>query len=117
MTGYGSDLYLALKNAFPNGVSGQDAVPKVTSGGYDTVYSWIYTFLNLATIQVAGADTPNNYEDDRWAWWQQYAIFSVDQTGNVMGNTSDFSLGLYSTIDDAPLTTYSYALYFAIGSA
>ena len=117
VTGYGSDLYLALKNAFPNGVSGQDAVPKMTSGGYDTVYSWIYTFLNLATIQVAGADTPNNYEDDRWAWWQQYAIFSVDQTGNVMGNTSDFSLGLYSTIDDAPLTTYSYALYFAIGSA
>ena len=115
VTGYGSDLYLALKNAFPNLVEGQDLVPCQHNAGYDTVYSWIESFLGLYTIQVTGADTPTVYTDDSWAWWQEYASYSVDSSGNVSGSTSDFALGLYSTIDDAPLTTYSYALYFGIG--
>lgn len=115
VTGYGSDLYLALKNAFPNLVVGQDVVPCYNNGYYDTVYSWITSFLTLSTIQVTGADTPLDYTDDSWAWWQEYAMFSVDSSGDVIGNTSNFALGLYSTIDDAPLTTYSYAMYFAIG--
>ena len=115
VTGYGSDLYLALKNAFPNLVNGQDVVPCYNNGYYDTVYSWISTFLGLYSIQVDGRETPSDYTDDTWAWWQEYASFSVNSTGDVSGSTSDFALGLYSTIDDAPLTTYSYAMYFAIG--
>ena len=114
VTGYGSDLYLALKNAFPNLVVGQEVVPCYDNGTYSTVYSWITSFLTLYTIQVTGEGTPS-YDDDSWAWWQEYAMFSVDSSGDVIGNTSDFALGLYSTIDDAPLTTYSYAMYFAIG--
>lgn len=115
VTGYGSDLYLALKNAFPNLVSGQDLVPCQHNVGYDTVYSWISSFLGLYTVQVTGKETPTVYTDDSWAWWQEYASYSVDSNGNVSGSTSDFALGLYSTIDGAPLTTYSYALYFGIG--
>lgn len=115
VTGYGSDLYLALKNAFPNLVVGQEVVPYYNNGSYDTVYSWISSFLNLYSVQVGGKLTPSDYTDDTWAWWQEYATFSVDSSGNVIGSTSDFALGLYSTIDDAPLTTYSYAMYFAIG--
>ena len=113
VTGYGSDLYLALKDALPNAVTGQDAVPS-SGGSYPSVYSWIERFLGLYTLQVAGGDTPNDYTDDSWAWWQEYASYSVGSNGVVAGTMSDFALGLYSTIDDAPLTTYSYALYYGI---
>lgn len=113
--GYGSDLYLALKNAFPGLVDGQDAVPYYNNGYYDSVYSWMDSFLDLYSVQVGGTSTPSDYSDDTWAWWQEYATFSVDSSGDVLGSTSDFAIGLYSTIDDAPLTTYSYAMCFAIG--
>lgn len=105
VVGYGSDLYLALKNAFPGYVSGQEVVPCYDNGSYQTVYSWINTFLTLYTVQVGSS----------WAWWQEYSEWTVDSTGEVSGSTSDFALGLISPLDDAPLTSYSYALYFAIG--
>ena len=116
VTGYGSDLYLALKNAFPGKVSGQDVVPYVSSGGYSTVYSWINSFLGLYSVQVEGKDTPSNYTDDSWAWWIEYSSYSVVSGGDVTGSVSNFALGLYSPISDAPLTLDTYALYFGIGS-
>ena len=115
VTGYGSDLYLALKNAFPGKVTGQDAVPCQSNGSYNTVYSWISTFLDLSTIQVTGKSTPTDYSDDSWAWWIEYSAYSVGDSGNVTGTVSNFALGLYSTISDAPLSTDRYALYFGIG--
>lgn len=117
--GYGSDLYLALKNALNTAnithVSGVDSVPYQNNGAYTTIYSWINEILGLSTVYVSAGDDPISYDDDEWAWWQQYAEYSVSSTGVVSGDSSDFSLGLYSTIDDAPLTTYSYALFFTIG--
>ncbi len=116
VTGFGSDLYLALKNAFPGKINGQDVVPCVSSGGYSTIYGWINSFLDLHSIQVDGKDTPSDYTDDSWAWWIEYSSYSVGTSGDVTGTISNFSLGLYSPISDAPLTIDTYALYFSIAS-
>lgn len=114
--GYGSDLYLALKNAFPGLVSGQEVVPCYNNGSYETVYGWLYSFLGVSSTWMdEGADEDDPY-DDIWAWWQEYYYYSVDSTtGDVTGSTSDFAIGLLSPVHDAPLYHPTFALYYAAG--
>ena len=116
--GYGSDLYLALKDVFGTLVQGQEVVPCYNNGSYDTVYGWLYSFLSVSSIWMGkGPDNVKYTDDDIWAWWQEYYTYSVDSvTGNVTGTTSDFAIGLLSPLQDAPLTHPTFALYFAAGS-
>ena len=116
--GYGSDLYLALKNVFGTLVQGQEVVPCYNNGSYDTVYGWLYSFLNVSSIWMGkGPDNVKYTDDDIWAWWQEYYYYSVDSiTGDVTGTTSDFAIGLLSPLQGAPLTHPTFALYFAAGS-
>lgn len=116
--GYGSDFYTALKQALPNHVTGSEVVPRiVVSPTYDIVYSWLDELLGLSTIQVTGSDTPTYYDDDSWAWWQEYFLYSVDPVDGdiVNSDTSDFALGFISPLNDAPITHTTFALYFSIG--
>lgn len=117
VSGYGSDFYLALKNAFGTLVNGQEVVPYYDNGDYYTIYGWLNSFLGISSVWMNdGADSSDPY-DDVWAWWQEYYYYSVDpNTGNAVGTTSDFAIGLLSPLADAPLTHSTFALYFAAGT-
>ncbi|WP_400153883.1 hypothetical protein [Candidatus Methanomassiliicoccus intestinalis] len=105
VVGYGSDAYLALKEALNVGtainVVGEETIP---AAGYNN-YSWIDTIFGLGTIQTQGASTPSDWTDDVYAYWSQY-----DGTST---NLSSFVLGSYSSISSAPLTQSVFTMTYA----
>ena len=87
VVGYGSDCYLALKDAIGSAnFTGEDTVP---GQGYNP-YGWIGDMFGLGTVQTAGTDTPSDWTDDKYAYWCIY-----DSTGLL----ADFVLGAYSPVD------------------
>lgn len=115
--GYGSDMYLALKNALGDKVDGQETVPYDDSNGYEVIYGWLYYLLGVNSVWMNSGVSPTDPYDDVWAWWQEYYYYSVDTgTGDVIGTKSDFAIGLLSPLQDAPLTHTTFALYFAAGT-
>lgn len=90
IVGYGSDCYLALKNAVgSNNFTGTDAVP---GAGYNA-YGWMDTLFGLGTVQTAGLDTPSDWTDDSYAYWCIY---------DASSHLADFVLGAYSPVDIDP---------------
>ena len=115
--GYGSDMYLALKDALEDMVDGQETIPCDDSMGYEVVYGWLYSLLGVSSIWMNEGQSASDPYDDVWAWWQEYYYYSVDSvTGDVIGTTSDFAIGLLSPLQGAPLTHPTFALYFAAGT-
>ena len=87
VVGYGSDCYLALKDAIGSAnFTGEDTVP---GQGYNP-YGWMGDMFGLGTVQTAGTDTPSDWTDDKYAYWCIY-----DSTGLL----ADFVLGAYSPVD------------------
>lgn len=87
VVGYGSDCYLALKDAVgAANFTGEDNVP---GQGYNA-YGWMGEMFGLGTIQTGGTDTPSDWTDDTYAYWCIY-----DSTGQL----ADFVLGAYSPVD------------------
>ncbi len=87
VVGYGSDCYLALKDAVGSeNFAGEDTVP---GQGYNA-YGWMGEMFGLGTIQTGGTDTPSDWTDDTYAYWCIY-----DSTGQL----ADFVLGAYSPVD------------------
>ena len=63
--GHGSDAYLAMKDALgAANVVGNEVIGEN--------YSWINTIYGLGTQQIAGQDTPDDYTDDKYVYWNQY---------------------------------------------
>lgn len=83
--GYGSDCYLALKNAVKSNITGTDVVP---GQGYNA-YGWMEQMFGLETVQTAGLDTPSDWTDDKYAYWCIY---------DAPGELADFVLGAYSPL-------------------
>lgn len=84
--GYGSDCYIALKNALGTAnISGVDAIP---GEGY-SAYGWMNQMFGLGTVQTAGTDTPSDWTDDSYAYWCIY-----DDAGHL----ADFVIGAYSPL-------------------
>lgn len=96
VVGYGSDAYLAFKNALnvasDANVVGEETIP---GAGYNN-YSWISAIFGLGTIQTAGQDTPSDWTDDKYAYWSQYDGTSTDLSKFVLGSYSPISSALYS---------------------
>lgn len=87
VVGYGSDCYLALKDAVGSAnFTGEDTVPGVEYNPY----GWIGDMFGLGTVQTGGTDTPSDWTDDTYAYWCIY-----DSTGQL----ADFVLGAYSPVD------------------
>lgn len=87
VVGYGSDCYLALKDAVGSAnFTGEDTVP----GLEYNPYGWMGDMFGLGTVQTAGTDTPSDWTDDKYAYWCIY-----DSTGLL----ADFVLGAYSPVD------------------
>lgn len=99
VTGYGSDAYLALKDALnvisSANVIGEETIPV---NGYNN-YSWIDTIFGLGTVQTQGLDTPSDWTDDVYVYWSQY---DGDYFGTGVGQLSGFVLGAYSPLTGAP---------------
>lgn len=117
VNGFGSDLYTALKQVVGDNVSAEEGVPGTTytSGSYSSYnsYSWLNSLFGVNSFQLEGADTPNDWSDDVWAWWTQYSAYTVlGDTSNVV---SDYVLGYYSPVAGAPNTDVHYAFVFSAG--
>lgn len=91
LKGYGSDAYLALKDAVgAENISAEESIP---GAGY-SAYSWMNTMFNIGTIQTAGINTPNDWTDDTYAYWCIY------DTPSNAAHLADFVLGAYSPLTD-----------------
>ena len=111
ITGYGSDLYLALKNAVGFNISAVEDVPGADHGTYITNYSWMNSLFGLGTLLVDEGE-PDDWSDDVYAWWTQYTDYSSSSKVS-----SDFVLGYYSPLSGAPNTQSTYALVYSEGTA
>ena len=106
ITGYGSDAYLALKDALnvttSANVVGEETIP---ANGYNN-YSWIDTIFGLGTVQTQGLGTPSDWTDDVYAYWSQY---DGNYSGEGSGQLSSFVLGAYSPLTGANEFSMIYA--------
>ncbi|MDC7951019.1 hypothetical protein PAA26_02905 [Methanomassiliicoccaceae archaeon COG_1] len=91
--GYGSDAYLAMKDALgAANVVGNEVIGEN--------YSWITTIYGLGTQQIAGQDTPNDYTDDKYVYWNQYDGVSLNPPKLIY---SGFLTGHHSSVPGAPM--------------
>lgn len=91
--GYGSDAYLAMKDALgAANVVGNEVIGEN--------YSWITTIYGLGTQQIAGQDTPNDYTDDKYVYWNQYDGVSLNPPQLTY---SGFLTGHHSSVPGAPM--------------
>lgn len=109
ITGFGSDAYLALLDAIgATNISAETTVPGV---GYNA-YGWMESMFGLGTVQTAGADTPTDWMDDKYAYWSIYDEHTcMNDTNDHLG---DFVLGAYSPLVGAgsPFCVDSLALIY-----
>lgn len=112
IVGYGSTVYLALKQALGSDVVGEDALPGTYNSTYQywTYNGWIDTIFGLGTTQTKGMDTPTDWTDDEYVWWQ---ILS-GTTG--AGTTLGFVLGYYSPLTSSDASLNALSLVYAEGS-
>ncbi len=111
IVGYGSDLYLAFKNAVGSNISAIETVPGDDYGTYTMYYSWMNSLFGLGTVLVDEGDE-DDWSDDIYAWWTQYTSYS-----DTSAVKSDFVLGYYSPLSGAPNTQTSYSLIYSEGTA
>lgn len=79
--GYGSDAYLALKDAVGSSLQGQ-MESWINHGGYYTYYSWMTSLFGVGTSSVTGDDGTVEYH-----YWASY-----DSNGGYL----NWTLGYYS---------------------
>lgn len=112
ITGYGSTVYLALKQVLGADVSGIDALPGVYNSTYSywTYNGWIDTIFGLGTNQISGMDTPSDWTDDTYVWWQ-----ILDGTSGT-GSALSFVLGYYSPLSCSEASLTGLSLVYAEGN-
>lgn len=112
IVGYGSTVYLALKQVLGADVAGIDSLPGVYNSTYQywTYNGWINTIFGLGTDQIAGMDTPNDWTDDTYVWWQ-----ILDGTSGT-GSALSFVLGYYSPLSCAEESLTGLSLVYRAGN-
>ncbi len=114
ITGYGSDLYLALKDAVGTNVSAVEEVPGVSYGDYLTNYSWMNSLFGLSTLLVDDKGD-DDWSNDIYAYWTQYTNYVAENDSN--NAMSEFVLGYYSPLSGAPNEMDSYYIVYSEGTA
>lgn len=101
--GYGSDAYLAMKDALgAANVVGNEVIGEN--------YSWITTIYGLGTQQIAGQNTPDDYTDDKYVYWNQYDGVSIDPPQLTY---SGFLTGHHSSVTGAPMDgTFAIMMHY-----
>ncbi len=112
VVGYGSTVYLALQQALGNDVVGEDALPGTYNSTYQywTYNGWIDTIFGLGTTQTEGMDTPTDWTDDKYVWWQ--ILSGTTGTGAALG----FVLGYYSPLTSSSASLNALSLVYAEGN-
>jgi len=113
-TGYGSDLYLALKNALGTNISAVEDVPGEDHGTYITNYSWMNSLFGLGTVLVDNKGD-EDWSNDVYAWWTQYTVYT-DDSNDENDVKSDFVMGYYSPLSNAPNVMTAYTLVYSEGT-
>lgn len=98
--GYGSDAYLALKNALPGQVFGQD-VTFIDHDGYYTYYSWMDRVLGAGTLSEFGS----NYST--YIYWASYTCD---------GDYLSFTLGYYSKLIGSPNGACGFQYHYEVST-
>lgn len=112
--GYGSDLYLALKNAIgEDNINGIEEVPGKQMNGYTSNYSWMSDLFALETAMVDDKGN-SDWNDDIYAWWIQYTNYNAL---NPDAGKSDFVLGFYSPVLTAPNVMTNYTIVYGESTA
>lgn len=116
VTGYGSDLYMALKNVIGNNnISAVEEVPGHNNGSYLSNYSWMENMFGLGTV-LLDDQGDSDWSNDVYAWWTQYTTFS-DDNDDTNDTKSDFVLGYYSPLSGAPNTMTHFSIIYSEGTA
>lgn len=112
IVGYGSTVYLALKQALGSDVSGIDSLPGVYNSTYQywTYNGWIDTIFGLGTEQTAGMSTPTDWTDDTYVWW----MILSGATGT--GDATSFVLGYYSPLSCSAASLKAVSLVYDEGN-
>ncbi len=112
VTGYGSTVYLALQNALGGDVIGMDELPGAynSASNYWTYNGWIDTIFELGTSQIAGADTPTDWTDDTYVWWQ--VLSGTSGSGSAL----PFVLGYYSPLSCSEASLNGLSLVYGQGN-
>ncbi len=104
--GYGSDAYLALKNAFtPDRVVGENDTYRLIiepTYSYYQFYSWTDTILGIGTQDLSGMDDEGYYS--------QYKYWELTSNSTYL----DFTLGFYSKLAGAPNDGDAFNLTYII---
>lgn len=93
IVGYGSDAYLALKNALGSNFVGQD-VRTDESQGFTTFYSWMHDIFGVETVSDISEE--DGYVTSYYAYWASYV-----SPGTSVDDYLDFTLGYYSGLAGA----------------
>jgi len=107
---YGSNAAVAVNNLFGANISIVTAIPGIYNDSYYLYQGWINSFFGLTTQQTAGADTPNDWTDNTYVYWNLYDRYNVF-TGEA-DHLSDFVLGAFSTMSCAPIADSTFALLY-----
>lgn len=91
--GYGSDAYLALKNAISPVIGGEKTFELKGSSPYQyyQYYSWMDTIIGYGTQSIYGSDDNGDYS--QYLYWIQ--------SGTNSNNGGDYTLGYYSKLSGA----------------
>lgn len=104
--GYGSDAYLALKNAISPVVGGEKTFELMGSEPYQyyQYYSWMDTILGYGTQSIYDSDENGDYS--QYIYWIQ--------SGTNSNNGGDYTLGYYSKLSGAYNDVYAFTLTYDI---
>lgn len=104
--GYGSDAYLALKDALSPVTGGDYAFELVDMGSYQyyQYYSWMDEILNAGTQSIYGSDSTGNFS--------QYIYWVQSGTGTTAG--ADYTLGYYSMLSGSYNNLGAFTLTYDI---
>lgn len=101
--GYGSNAWSALKNALGSEVTGGDSYSNI---------GWINSLKGISSDRIHGEDTPNDYSDDVYKYWNLY--YYDDSSVTAPGFAySNFTTGFYSPLDGSAQQCDNFLFVYA----
>jgi len=102
--GYGSNAFTALQNAI-----GTNAETGVVGSNTFSSYAWLTSIFGLGTVQTAGGDTPNDWTDDTYTYWNLY-YYDAATPGFAYSNLTS---GFYCPLDGSAFQCDNFLFVYA----